>query len=95
MDIIILTKAFAKFLGFRIESLIYWVSKLLSTLYRVDSNLKLCKATNLASGILTSVWYGSAADKFGRKPIVVLSSVGELASVIWLMSIGGVYSNEN
>ena len=45
---------------------------------------------SLPTGIalLTSLWYGSLADKWGRRPILGLACTGELLSMLWTSLFG-------
>lgn len=38
------------------------------------------------------IFYGSFADRFGRRPVLFLFSTGMLASLVWIMLI--CYANE-
>lgn len=46
----------------------------------------------LSQGLLTAMFYGSFADKFGRKPVVFLFSTGMILSLIWIVVV--CYANE-
>jgi MFS family permease len=37
--------------------------------------------------LTTAVWYGSLADKFGRKPILFAAVAGEFASGAWILLV--------
>ena len=39
------------------------------------------------SGLLTASYYGSLADRHGRRLILLLSSVGSLMMLIWMVAI--------
>ena len=38
-------------------------------------------------GLLTAVWYGSLADRFGRKPVLLAAIAGEFASWGWILLV--------
>jgi MFS family permease len=37
--------------------------------------------------LTTAIWYGSLADKFGRKPILFAAVAGEFASWAWILLV--------
>lgn len=45
-----------------------------------------------SQGLLTAIFYGSFADKFGRKPVLFLFSTGMMTSLIWIVLV--CYANE-
>lgn len=38
-------------------------------------------------GLLTAVWFGSLADRYGRKSILLLAMVGEFVSWVWILLV--------
>lgn len=38
-------------------------------------------------GILTAVFYGTFADRVGRKPVLLLAGIGELSVAVWILVI--------
>lgn len=39
------------------------------------------------SGLVMAVFFGSRADKHGRKPVLLLSFTGELLALVWVVTI--------
>jgi MFS family permease len=38
-------------------------------------------------GLLTAVWYGNLADRYGRKPVLIAAMLGEFTSWVWVFLV--------
>lgn len=38
-------------------------------------------------GLFTAMWFGSLADRHGKRPILLLAMVGEVCSLVWLLLV--------
>lgn len=46
-----------------------------------------CSRLRFSTGLFLSLWYGSLANKYGRKPIIAWNYFGEVLSLGWILLI--------
>jgi MFS family permease len=44
-------------------------------------------AFDAVPGLLTAVWYGNLADRYGRKPVLIAAMLGEFTSWVWIFLV--------
>ena len=56
---------------------------------RIATPLPTCRLPSLILGValLTSLWYGSLANRIGRRTIIALACTGELLNLAWVLFV--------